>query len=207
MSRNNLIRWLVPCISVAVFVAVLTGAAVRYRLYGSQGRRSRHAARGVPVVGMNSLRYFWGERTPRATTHDVSRVLRHYLAQWQASEILLIGYSFGADVMPFIINRLPPDLRARVVSATLLSLSKTASFEVHMADWMGAATTDGRPTLPELQSIKDVPLLCVAGAGDEEAACNDFTAPTYSAQSIGEGHHFSGRFAEIADRLLAFAAR
>jgi type IV secretory pathway VirJ component len=165
------------------------------------------AARGVPVVGLNSLRYFWGERAQQATADDVSRVLRHYLEDWQASEILLIGYSFGADVMPFIINRLPPDLHARIISATLLSLSRSASFEVHMAGWMGAAPADGVPTLPELQAIRDVPLLCLAGAGDREAACNDFSGPAYTAQSIGEGHHFSGRFAEIADRLLAFAAR
>jgi type IV secretory pathway VirJ component len=165
------------------------------------------SARGVPVVGLNSLKYFWGERTPQATTADVSRILRHYLASWQASEVLLVGYSFGADVMPFIINRLPADLRARVVSATLLSLSEQASFEVHMAGWMGKVTDDGMPTRPELDAIKDLPVLCLAGAGDAEAACNKFTGPTYTSASLGEGHHFSGKYAEIADRLLAFSAR
>jgi type IV secretory pathway VirJ component len=165
------------------------------------------AARGVPVVGVNSLKYFWGERTPQATTEDIARVLRHYLATWQASEILLVGYSFGADVLPFIINRLPADLRARVVSATLLSLSTKASFEVHMAGWMGSTPVDGLPTKPELQQIKGLPTICLYGAGDDEAACTDYVGPDYVARSIGEGHHFSGMYPQIADQLLAFAAR
>ncbi|MEO7775847.1 MAG: AcvB/VirJ family lysyl-phosphatidylglycerol hydrolase [Steroidobacteraceae bacterium] len=164
-------------------------------------------ARGVPVVGFNALKYFWGERTQEGTADDIARVLRHYLASWQASEILLVGYSFGADVMPFVINRLPADLRTRVVSATLLSLGSTASFEVHMAGWMGKAASDGVPTQPELAKIRDLPILCLYGAGDNESACDEFKGPTYTALTIGEGHHFSGQYAQLADSLLAFSAR
>ncbi len=97
---------------------------------------ARLAANGVPTVGLNSLKYFWSERTPEATAGDVARVLRHYLAAWSKQRVLLIGYSFGADVLPFVVNRLPPELRARVASVSLLGIDAHASFEIRVAEWV-----------------------------------------------------------------------
>ena len=68
------------------------------------------AAKGIPVVGWNSLQYFWTARKPDAAARDLERILRRYLAVWGKQEVLLIGYSFGADVLPFFASRLPADL-------------------------------------------------------------------------------------------------
>jgi type IV secretory pathway VirJ component len=54
------------------------------------------AARGVDVVGLNSLRYFWTRRTPDSATADLDRVLRHYLAAWGAERVLLLGFTRAA---------------------------------------------------------------------------------------------------------------
>ena len=78
-------------------------------------RRSPRASSqsGMSVIGLNSRKYFWTARTPDGTTRDVERILRHYLQAWHKTEIALAGYSFGADVMPVIVNRLPADLKAQ----------------------------------------------------------------------------------------------
>ena len=65
------------------------------------------ASRGIDVVGLNSLRYFWTRRTPDGAAADLVRILRHYLAAWHARRIVLLGYSRGADVLPFLASRLP----------------------------------------------------------------------------------------------------
>ena len=101
----------------------------------------------MPTVGLNSLKYFWTERTPEETARDVARVMRHYLAAWNKQRVLLVGYSFGADVLPFVVNRLPPELRARVASVSLLGIDSNASFEVRVADWVGGGD-GGPPTGP-----------------------------------------------------------
>src|SRR6202043_924755 len=106
---------------------------------------ARLAASGVPTVGLNSLKYFWTTRTPAQTANDVARVLRHYLAAWGKERVLLVGYSFGADVLPFVVNRLPADLRARGASGNLLGIDSNASFEISIADWVGNAG-GGPPT-------------------------------------------------------------
>ncbi len=65
------------------------------------------AAKGVSVVGLDSLRYFWRARTPEGLAADLERIVRYYAGAWQKSRVLLIGYSQGADVLPFAVSRLP----------------------------------------------------------------------------------------------------
>jgi type IV secretory pathway VirJ component len=94
------------------------------------------AARGVPVVALNSLRYFWKARDPDGAARDLERVIRAYGAMWKRSEILLLGYSSGADVLPFLYNRLDADTRHDVRGVALLGLGANASFQFHVTDWI-----------------------------------------------------------------------
>jgi type IV secretory pathway VirJ component len=165
---------------------------------------TRLAANGVPTVGLNSLKYFWRERTPDETARDVERVMRHYLAAWNKQRVLLVGYSFGADVLPFVVNRLPADLRARVASVSLLGIDANASFEVRIADWVGGDNA-GPPTRPELARIAHVPILCIYGRGEQDSICPQLPPGLATLEQIGTGHHFGGEYATLADRILAFA--
>ena len=164
---------------------------------------ARLAANGVPTVALNSLKYFWTPRTPAQTAEDVARVLRHYLAAWHAQRVLLIGYSFGADALPFVVNRLPPELRARVASVSLLGIDAHASFEVHLAEWVGD-DEGGAPTRPEVAALKGVPVLCIYGEGETDSICPELPHGTVTREQIGEGHHFGGEYSRLADRILSF---
>ena len=164
---------------------------------------ARLAANGVPTAGLNSLKYFWRQRTADETANDVARMLRHYLTAWNRRRVLLVGYSFGADVLPFVVNRLPPELRERVASVSLLGIDAHASFEVRVADWIGS-DEGGPPTRPELSEVKQVPVLCIYGEGEEDSICPAMTGGRITLERIGKGHHFSGDYALLADRILAF---
>jgi len=165
---------------------------------------ARLAAQGVPTVGLNSLKYFWTERTPDETARDVERVLRHYLAAWHEQRVLLVGYSFGADVLPFVVNRLPGELRERIASVSLLGIDAHASFEVRVSDWVGGES-GGPATRAELAEIHHVPVLCIYGEGEEDSICPGLPPGSATREQIGHGHHFSGEYATLADRILAFA--
>jgi type IV secretory pathway VirJ component len=167
---------------------------------------ARLAANSVPVVGLNSLEYFWSKRSADQTTADVTRVLRHYLAQWHAERILLIGYSFGAEVLPFVVNRLPEDLRERIIALYLLGPGTTASFEIHVADWIPGLPAEGVPIAPELERLRDTPVLCIQGAAESDSLCPLLPAGRFTRAVLGEGHHFSGDYATLVARILAFAA-
>jgi len=171
---------------------------------------ARLAADGVPTVGLNSLKFFWTERKPEEAAQAVARIMRHYLAAWNKQRVLLVGYSFGADVLPFVVNRLPPELRARVATVNLLGVDSNASFEIKIADWVGS-DAGGPPTQPQIAALGDVPVLCVYGEGESDSICPNLPkaaehTPVTLAQ-IGKGHHFSGEYSALAERILAFSHR
>lgn len=166
---------------------------------------ARLAASGVPTVGLNSLKYFWSVRTPEETARDVARLMSHYLAAWNKERVILVGYSFGADVLPFVVNRLPAELRARVASVSLLGIDSNASFEVSVAGWVGS-DAGGPPTRPEIAALPHVPVLCIYGEGESDSICPELPASANLArEQVGKGHHFSGEYATLAERILAFA--
>ena len=65
------------------------------------------SAHGIPVVGWSSLGYYWTPRSPAGAAADLQRIIEHYTTTWRRSRVLIVGYSFGADVAPFLVNRLP----------------------------------------------------------------------------------------------------
>ena len=164
------------------------------------------AGSGIPTVGLNSLKYFWSGRTPQGTADDVARLLRHYFAAWNKQRVLLVGYSFGADVLPFVVNRLPPELRARVASVSLLGIDSDASFEIRIAEWVRSEGA-GSPTRPELAALAPLPVLCIYGEGESDSICPTLTGTAVTREQIGRGHHFSGQYAQLAERILEFAKR
>jgi type IV secretory pathway VirJ component len=158
------------------------------------------ARHGVPVVGLNSLQYFWNARTPEGAGADLQRIARHYLAAWGRRELLLIGYSLGADVLPFMANRLPPDLLSRLRLVVLLGPGRRTSFEFHLTDWLGGGGGD-RPVLPEVQKLRGKPLLCIYGLAETDSLCPELGGLA-KAVSFQGSHHFGGDYASLAERIL-----
>jgi type IV secretory pathway VirJ component len=163
------------------------------------------AERGIPVVGWDTLRYFWTARTPAGLARDLDRTLGYYAAAWNRPHALLIGYSQGADVLPFAVNRLPKATRNMVVTTTLLGLGRKAAFEFHLANWVGPAA--GLPILPEYRQLAGDRTLCVFGAGDKDSLCADLPGGTAGITQLPGGHHFDGDYDALARLVLKFAGR
>ena len=66
---------------------------------------------GYPVVGIDTLRYYWQHKTPEQSATDLVELMQHYRHKWGTKRFVLTGYSFGADVLPAIYNRLPAEDR------------------------------------------------------------------------------------------------
>lgn len=159
---------------------------------------------GIPVVGLDSLRYFWGARTAEGLARDTDHMIRYYLAHLAKKRVLLIGYSQGADVLPFAVNRLPAATRARVALAVLMGMSEHALFEFHVSSWISNDTT-GPLTLPEVNRIVGIPVLCIYGDGDKDTLCPKLDPVKDRVVKLPGGHHFNGDYAGLARVILAAA--
>jgi type IV secretory pathway VirJ component len=161
------------------------------------------SAAGVPVVGWNSLQYYWKKRTPDEAAGDLERILRHYLTVWGKERAILVGYSFGADVLPVIFNRLPADLQGRVSAVVLLGPSPEASFEFHITEWLGGKSgKDTYPVVPEIQRMARVKVICCYGQDDKEAICPSLDPSRVAILALDGGHRIGGRVDGLAQEIL-----
>jgi type IV secretory pathway VirJ component len=157
------------------------------------------AAHGIPVIGWNSLRYYWSYKSPERAAADLELVLRHYLPLWHKERILLVGYSFGADVLPFLINRLPADLRDRIDKIALLGPIGWAEFEFHFFNWLNKVADDSLPVLPELERLRGRPILCAYGTREKESFC-PHVPEDLAERLVRPGGHIIGKsFGAIVD--------
>jgi type IV secretory pathway VirJ component len=158
------------------------------------------AERGIPVAGVDSLRYFWKARTPAGLAADIDRIVRYYAYQWKKTRVLLIGYSQGADVLPFAINRLPAQTRDLVQLNVLIGLGKEAAFEFHVTNWFNSAR--GIPIKPETDKLSSSDTLCLYGADDDESLCPVIGATHARVINLAGGHHFGGDYRKLAELII-----
>ncbi len=161
--------------------------------------------KGISTVGFNCFNYFWQAREPDEVSRDVNAVLRHYLNAWHKHKLLLVGYSFGASWLPFITNRLPPDLQARVTLVALLAPAKFANIEIKANDWFTDVHRPGAlDVISEAARIR-LPILCVYGAEQEgEALCPVLRGSNVRILRVPGGHHFNQDYATVEDAILKY---
>jgi type IV secretory pathway VirJ component len=160
------------------------------------------AATGMPVVGLNALQYFWSKRTPETASADLQFLIETYLAQWNKSRVLLVGYSRGADVLPAMVSRLPQDLRSKIRLLALLGPSTTVEFEFHVTDWMHDSKS-GYPVKPEIDKLHAMKLLCLYGEDDKSTVCPALVnTPAIDVVMLKGAHHFDGGYASLGRIIL-----
>jgi type IV secretory pathway VirJ component len=162
------------------------------------------SAKGIPVVGLDSLRYYWTARTPDGVAADTDRMIRYYLGHFGKTRVLLVGYSQGADVLPFAINRLPAQTRAHVALAAIMGMSEHALFEFHLTSWI-SDDDKGPLTLPEVDRITGMPVLCIYGEDEHDSLCPKLDTKRFIIVKLKGGHHFDGDYANLATQILEAA--
>jgi len=150
------------------------------------------ADRGIPAIGLDSLKYFWTTKTPERAAADLDRIVSHYLEQWGKRRVILVGYSFGADVLPFMARRMTQENRTRVAKVVLLGPSDAAEFEFHIGDWLGRPSRKALPVMPEINALEGLPLVCVFGTEETDSLCRKLDGGNVTKVETRGGHHFGG---------------
>ncbi len=168
-----------------------------------QGVSAELAAAGIPVVGFNQRSYLWAGKTPDQAAADLARIITTYGAHWHRDSVIVIGYSRGAGIAPFAVNRLPPAMRGTVKLVVLIGSEHLADFHFRMRDLISSAPApDAVPLMPEIRQLGAVPLLCFYGEDEKDSICRDLAPPAVVVKMSG-GHHLDGAYPEIGKRILA----
>ena len=147
----------------------------------------RLAASGIPVVGVNSLSFFRNRRSPNDVATLVETVTRKALALPGIHRVVLIGQSFGADMLPIGAAALPPDLRVHVAMIGLVVPARTAEFRASPSEifnW-GEAGVDA---VPAARALNWTPVVCIHGAAETASLCPLLMAPNVRRVMLPGGH-------------------
>lgn len=178
------------------------------------------SARGIPVLGINTFKYYWRSRSADESAAQLDALMTKYVARWGKRRVWLVGFSFGADVLPTIVSRLSPANRARVTQLVLLSASKNLNFEIELEDYMSSQGWwkehvktflqrinpvrhyDARPPLLALHG--QPPVVCYYGLGErDDSVCAEPDLPAWiTVHAKPGGHHFDGGYQPLAAQMI-----
>ncbi len=163
---------------------------------------------GIPVVGLNSLHYFWKRRTPDTAGADLERILDHYSRAWKKPDVVLVGYSMGGSVLPFMANRLSPAWKSKIAQIILLGPETRVDFQFHLTDWFGKHTRPtSLPVLPEIEKLKGIEMVCIYGVDEKDCLCPQIPATLARSVERPGGHRVGTGVDPIMKEILDADAR
>ncbi|HSP06256.1 MAG TPA: AcvB/VirJ family lysyl-phosphatidylglycerol hydrolase, partial [Acidobacteriota bacterium] len=160
------------------------------------------------VVGFDTLQYYWNQRDPDSSANDMNRVIHGYLSAWKKQRVLLIGYSYGADVLPFMLRKMPAETRKRVAGVALIGPATKTQFEFNVSELeRNPGPLTGQPLQPELKHLKDTSVLCIGGFNERESLCrhirnSKLKIPNLEIKMLETGHGFGNNPGSLADYIL-----
>lgn len=128
----------------------------------------------------------------RAPSEDRVHSGSHHLAQ------IFVGYSFGADTLPYIVHNLPPTVRPEIPRVSVLELAKTADLQVHLDSWLGISGDEGLPTVAAVAKLRGPPMQCARGEEEADSACPALPDGLVDKVVLPGGHHFDGNADAVA---------
>ena len=158
---------------------------------------------GYPVVALNAKKYFWEKRTPASMTAELTPLINKYLAKWKRDSVVLIGYSFGADVTPFLFNYAGTPFTKKVGHLVLMLPYTSTDFEVHLTEMIGIASRDAYKVVPEVNKITK-PILFILGTEKDQFPVHTLTNKNYKVITEGGGHHFDDKADKVASYVLTY---
>lgn len=162
------------------------------------------AAKGYPVIGLNALKYFWSKKTPQQSAADVTALLEYYSSQWNNHSFILIGYSMGADVLPFIWQHLSPGFQSQTQHLVFMSPSASTDMVVHISDMLGKTSTPGSMSVPAaMNTIANKPLLLVFGQDEQDFDLKTLSISNYHHIVLPGGHHYNEDAQGVVQQILA----
>jgi len=161
------------------------------------------AQRGYPVIGLDARKYFWERKEASVAVEDIQKLLSYYENLLHKSELIFVGYSFGADAIPVIVNRLDPSFKQKTKVVGLFSPSPSADLEIHVADMLSLKHKGALFDVAyELNNISFAPVICIYGDNEKEVVKDAVSNPKVEIVSVKGGHHFDRDCSKLVELVL-----
>jgi type IV secretory pathway VirJ component len=146
---------------------------------------------GYSFIALSSLKYFLTVKSPTKVARDMIPLIERYFKDWNKEEIILVGFSFGAEITPFLFEQLPEELKEKVKLVVLLTPAKTSDFRIHLRDMIGFdKKNEVYNVADETAKIKSTKILAVYGKKEKHISLKDNKQANLKILFIRGGHDF-----------------
>ncbi|MDO7836803.1 AcvB/VirJ family lysyl-phosphatidylglycerol hydrolase [Sphingobium sp. HBC34] len=147
----------------------------------------RLTRRGIPVVAGNSLHFFRTRRTPEEAGAMIAQGLRRAIAIDPGARLLLIGQSFGADVIAPSLPYVPAALRRRIAFIGLIVPGATRQWRASPSE-IFSLTEPEEDATTAARRLSWAPLLCIQGAEEPASLCPALGQANATRLTLPGGH-------------------
>jgi type IV secretory pathway VirJ component len=121
----------------------------------------------------------------------MAEILDFYSKEWGKNEFIIMGYSQGAEVVPFIISRLPDHLKSKVSAAVMLSPETHTDFEIHITNMIGLGSRQNTyNVIEEIKKLQKINILSIYGDGEKTPMPDLLKAASTKVVFIPGDHHY-----------------
>jgi type IV secretory pathway VirJ component len=168
----------------------------------SRGLTEHH----VRVVGISSPVYFRWRRTRAEVDAFMAEAVRTALARTGARRLVVMGQSYGADIVQTGLARLPAELRARVAGVILVLPGDSVYYRADPTGWVYHGTPDSVGVMTA-QTLTWTPLTCIYGAEEDDSLCPLLDLPNVHKVAMPGGHNIHHDADGLLRHVLAAVAR
>jgi type IV secretory pathway VirJ component len=187
-------------------VAVILSGDMGFRFGMAARVAARLSERGVAVVGINSLTFLRGGRSPAEAAALLAGGIARAEALAPGAHLVLIGQSAGADALQVGLAALHPGLRKGVGLVALVVPGRRIRLEASPSELFPLRTpeVDG---LGSARRLGWAPTLCIQGMAERDSLCPFLTQGNIRRIALPGGHPLHRDAERVAGILLDEIAR
>lgn len=167
---------------------------------------ARLNARGYAVVTVNSLTYFSPRRSPLQVAALIDDAMARAMRLGGTDRVVLIGQSFGADMLHAGLAALPPARRQPVKSVVLVVPGENIIFRASPIELAGLEVPDQR-ALDTAARLTWVPVTCIRGAEEDNSLCPELAMPNVWRIVLPGGHKLNSDDGALEAAILSAIQR
>lgn len=152
--------------------------------------------KNVSVLAINTKKYLLSKKNPNQICCDLETLIDRYNIKWKGKKVIIIGYSMGAEILPFAINCMEDKYKQKIIDLILIGPGQKATFKVKLRDYYWEVNK-GEDIYPELQKMNKVKTYVICD-DNRFSICHENLDGVVEHDFLGGGHHFGGDYNKLS---------
>lgn len=158
-------------------------------------------ARGYAVVTVNSLSFFSPRRTAAEAAALIAGAMHRAEALGKTDRVVLIGQSFGADMLHAGLAEMPAAARSKVRAVVLVVPGHDIIYRASPVELAGLETPDAL-ALPTASRLTWAPVTCIWGVKEDDSLCPELDLPNVRKVPLPGGHRLDFDAAALTAAIM-----